>query len=177
MSRKSDGWTPTEVDMTVGREGYIDYAIGVAILRDPDREVASIVAPETDEMSDEIIITRAEQLMWHGLVKVIKCANPPELRSPITKLEFKHESALPNIEAIVDSVCDPKTREYRTLKKLDPLFVDIPPNPLKDNRVYKYIAHSRREKLKTTELLAPFYPASKFSALVEGRKLNPVNRK
>lgn len=172
-------WIPGEADVIASGRAYITYATGVALIHDPREELTSMVMSKSERQSGEDIVVRAEELMWQGLTKLIKYANPPESRSPLSKAKYRHSSAYPHIERVLDMVTDPNASgnsPYKKLFILDPRLVEFPPMPLEQEGLYKSIAHGRTDKVRTKALMGIFSVSDTLSPIVEGRTLSMGRR-
>lgn len=160
-------WTPTDQDKFQAELAYIEYAKGVAILNDPSRFEAMLANDFTAETSS-VFVFKAEDLMISGLADIIRYSNPANLRAYMLSMENRFDEALPHIQDTVDRTFENHTaRLQRVHEALD---LDRP-MPLADRAVYKFICHSRFNKLTTKRLLGSFLPHPELVEEIEHRKL------
>lgn len=163
----------SETDLVSGRDAYIRYLGGVAVLHNPFSGVAkSLIGDQLVEKSDtsrEVITRHAEQMIWDGLTGLAKYANPEDRRSNLSTAEYCFDEVKPNILKIVDSVY---SEQPERVDLIDDSFRAIRPNPLIRKVLYGYVCHSRRNKILTDRVLEGFMPSSFFGQTLNGRTLN-----
>ncbi|HUP26239.1 MAG TPA: hypothetical protein VM124_01170 [Candidatus Limnocylindrales bacterium] len=169
----SELYTPSEIDKRLAENAYLNFATGVAMLRDPDNEVNLAINANESIYSDlEAVVFRAEVLMWEGIRKVVRLAHPRDIRSNLAKVEKQFEAALPHMMDTVDRVSESRAH---SLHRLDPAFEFVLPQPITDETVYKYICHPHLEKLLTARLLDGLVAAPIFEDILRGRNMSQVS--
>jgi hypothetical protein len=165
-------WSPSAEDIQQSQRAYMRYVGGVGILNDPTTEFSRGVLGQGIgvEVDVEPVIICAEELIYDGLSKVIRFANPQELRSAKEKMEHRFEAALPHIMSLVDSMPLDDMRAMR-LDRINPAFLGMLPMPLTDEAIYHNFCHSRRDKLEVVKLLDGYHPAAQFEQALGGRTL------
>lgn len=166
-------WELSEADRYAATRSYITYATGMIALHDPTSATAEILHPDfsTPEGTEEYIVS-AEVLMWRGLSNFMRYANDPKIRRALNDMETTYAEAYPRMEQLLDWACD------RAWDRLEVIHDQIPllrPLPLSEEPIYKHIAHGRKDKVKTLQLLADFSPSSEL-AIAENRKCTGVPR-
>lgn len=152
-------------------EAYIQYAIGVAIINNPEH-TQPVHGLEVEEENHEAILVHAERLMLSGLQDVIRYANPPGLRSPLIAMEARYLQALPHMQATVSRAYD------RYADRLTELNIGLPwvrPAPMTKEVIYRAICHSRLSKLQTARLLDSFRPSPLLEAGLVKRTIDHLS--
>lgn len=166
-------YVPSSLERRLADNAYLNFATGVAILRDPDNEVnLAMNANEAVYTDFGAVIFRAEVLMWEGLRKVIRFAHPKPTRSNLAKVEQQFDFALTHMMDTIDRV---RETNLDFLTRLDPAFGFVVPQPMTDETVYKYICHPHLEKLQTVRLLDGLVAAPVFEDMLRGRTLSNVS--
>ncbi|MCA9333141.1 hypothetical protein KDA00_04715, partial [Candidatus Saccharibacteria bacterium] len=111
---------------------------------------------------------------FEGLKQVIRYSHDEENRSYLAELEHRFTEAIPNIREIVDMAYD---ENGDRLAQINPSLPLLKPAPIYDPIVYRYICHSRLEKITTERLLDGFNPSPFFGNLFQNRTLNSLSPK
>lgn len=158
----SELWKPSEIDRFQAHEAYFRYAVGLAMLNDPER-LRDVHQQEDleDPKQQAVIVVHAKTLMWAGLSDVIRYANPPDLRNPFTKAENNFSQAFPHMRVLVKEAVK---EEDDRLSVLNSSLSFLQPLPTAHEAIYKSIAHGRKDKVHVFQAM-DVYPIS--NALAE----------
>jgi len=172
MTDRYEGWQPSEEDVHDGSEGYLRYAGGVGILNNPYSEASTDLLGYGHSVESDPVaaITVAEDNMYSGLMKLIRAANPPELRTAIANMETRFAAARPHIISIVDGVHHSDWSIMR-MDRMTTALVSFRPCPVEDEIIYGYFCHGRKQKLNTLRLMDGVGAAKEFMPHLEGRAL------
>lgn len=176
MKSAVETWRPDPEDQRAGQEAYIRYLGGVALLHDPESELAqSIVGSHVQLDTYEgmnAAVRHAETVMFHNLQDVVRMANPPDFRTPLSSAERRYKEALPHIHQIVDSTFQ---SQGGRLEVLDTALQLIRPMPLVKEAMYKHVCHPHREKIRTLRLMDDIMVDPRFISIVSDRFLGRSN--
>ncbi|MBI1857317.1 hypothetical protein HY003_03645 [Candidatus Saccharibacteria bacterium] len=144
----------TPEDFSEGSEAYIRYCAGLAIVQFPE-DMVNIHRLENNESTAGDIITTAERMMIHGIVRVIRIAQEPEYRKHKLTMEDRFQESLWAMRELVDYTCE--RHEYR-LERLNPMYSILRPAPFLKEQIYRKICHGNYTTLRTIRLLDDFVP-------------------
>lgn len=168
----SDVWRPTAADQIQAQAGYLQYAIGVTMLARPESFSDALGGANIDSDHLEAIVVHAEDLMLAGLQDTIRYTNNPETRR-LADLETRHATTVPLLREMLDDVYEDAADQ---LHDLSPDFSRLRPLPVLNETIFRFVCHSRRDKILTTRLMGGFMPSRNAARVVDGRTLSRTDQ-